>query len=171
MRVIAGSVLVQESSRGVGGLTVAAFSHEPDGSRLRVGSVATAEDGQFRIEHADADADTALAWNLQLEVSVDGIAPAILYSDAKPRMAAGPVETWVIRVPLATLVAAGVLGAQDHSPAATAELPALGTFLARVVADASFESEIHDAVRARLDPRRDTAQATAHSTMDFWPLV
>jgi hypothetical protein len=158
MRIISGSVLVQETGKGVPGLTVAAYSLPQGGSRVRVGSAATASDGQFRLEYKNAD--EKFVWNLQLEVSVDRAEPSILYSDAKPRSAAGPHEAWTIRLPFAALVASGVLGAQEPKGAAT-ELPALGTFLARNVADTSFEAEVQKTVRDRLDPVRDAAAATA----------
>lgn len=158
MRTVAGTVFIQESSKGVAGLTVAVYSLPQGGARSRVGSAATAQDGTFRIEYKSAD--EKLVWNLQLEVSVDSAEPRVLYTDAKPRVAAGTQETWTIRLPFAELVAAGVLGAQDRAAAAT-ELPALGTFLARTVADTSYENEIRSTVRARLDPLRDAAQATA----------
>ncbi len=157
MRTASGNVFIQESSKGVGGLTAAVYSIPQGGARVRIGSAATAQDGTFRIEYKG---DEKTIWNLQLEVSVDGAEPTILYIDAKPRSHAGDHEAWTIRIPFATLVAAGVLGAQKPESVA-AELPALGTFLARAAADTSFEAEIQSAVRARLDPIRDDAAATA----------
>lgn len=157
MRTVTGSVFIQESSKGVAGLTVSVYSIPRDGSRTRVGSTATGADGTFRIEYTDVHEKTV--WNLQLEVSVDGPEPTILYLDAKPRNGAGEHEAWTIRLPFAVLVTAGVLGAQKPE-AVAAELPALGTFLARAAAESSYESEVKGAVRARLDPRRDDAQAT-----------
>jgi len=157
MRSVSGTVFIQESSKGVGGLTVSAYSLPQGGARSRVGSAATASDGTFRIEYKSVDEKAV--WNLQLEVSVDGAEPKVLYLDAKPRSAAGYHEAWTIRIPFATLVGAGVLGAQNPEVVA-AELPALGTFLARATAETSYEAEVQGAVRARLDPIRDDAQAT-----------
>ncbi|MBZ0232887.1 MAG: hypothetical protein K8M05_11205 [Deltaproteobacteria bacterium] len=157
MRTVSGAVLVKESSRGVAGLTVTAFTHSNQ-ARSRVGSVATDDEGRFSLEYRDAD--EKLVWNLQLEVSVDGPEPRVLFTDGKPRVGAGERETWTIRLPLATLVEAGVLRAEEKSAAAS-ELPALGTFLARAVADSSYETEVQTTVRARLDPLRDAAAATA----------
>ncbi len=157
MRTVTGTVFIQESSKGVGGLTVSVYSFPQGGARSRIGSAASAQDGTFRIEYKG---DEKTVWNLQLEVSVDRAEPTILYADAKPRNAAGHHEAWTIRIPFATLVGAGVLGTQKPD-AVAAELPALGTFLARAAADSSYEAEVKGAVRARLDPLRDDAQATA----------
>ena len=156
MRIIQGSVVVRETGKGVGGLTITAFSRDEGEVRTRVGSVATAADGQFRLEATDAD---TRVWNLELEVSVDGVTPHVLYADAKPRSRAGAIESWTIRLPLAALVAAGVLG--HHAPVAASDLPALGTFLARAVAETSYEAEVQSVVRGRLDPKRDSAAAIA----------
>ena len=100
MRIIQGGVVVRETGKGVGGLTVTVFTRGDDAVRVRVGSVATAADGQFRLEATDAD---TRVWNLELEVTVDGVLPQVLYADAKPRLRAGVVESWTIRLPLAAL--------------------------------------------------------------------
>ncbi len=158
MRTVSGSVLIQETGKGVAGLTVAVFNQARGGVPARIGSAATAADGQFRIEYKPADEREV--WNLMLEVAVDRGEPVILYADKVARAAAGISEAWTVRIPFADLVAAGVLGKQRPEVAAT-ELPALGTFLARVTADASFETEVQSAVRTRLDPKRDAASVTA----------
>jgi hypothetical protein len=86
MRTITGVVFIKESSRGVPGLTVTAYTQSGQ-SRSRVGSVATGDDGRFLLEYKSTDEKHV--WNLQLEVAVDGPERNVLYTDAKPRQA-GP---------------------------------------------------------------------------------
>lgn len=158
MRRVQGSVVVLESNKGVPGLTVTAFNRVDAGGRTRVGSVTTADDGRFLLEYGEAGAAN---WNLELEVSVDGTKPSVLYADAATRFDAGETESWSVRLTLAELRAANVLDRQVGDAALAADLPALGTFLARTVASASYDAEVQTAVRARLDPLRSAATATA----------
>ncbi len=110
MRKILGSVVVQETGRAVSALTVTAFARG-DRGRSRIGSVTTEADGRFSIEYAEKTDGTV--WNLEVEVTVDSVPPRALYADSKPREDAGAIETWSIRLPLAELAAAGVLGKHD----------------------------------------------------------
>ena len=154
MRLIQGSVAVLETGVGVGGLTVVLFARGDGGMPARVGSVGTDAKGEFRLEVDGGK----WAWDLRLEVQAHTHKPTVLYADPEPRVEAGDVETWTIRIPIATLTDAGLL-----RPAASVarELPALGSVLARTVANQDYEREIRDAMSAHLDPRRATAAQVA----------
>jgi hypothetical protein len=150
MKLVQGSVAVLETGAGVAGVTVVVYARGDANTEVRVGSVATDARGEFRLE-----ADSAkFVWDLRLEVQAAAPKPTVIYADSDARVGAGDVETWTIRIPTATLTSAGLL-----RPAATIarELPALGSVLARSLANQDYAKEIRDTVSAHLDPRRGTA--------------
>ncbi|MEZ4403590.1 MAG: hypothetical protein R3B06_26435 [Kofleriaceae bacterium] len=150
MKLIQGTVVVLETGVGVAGVTVVAFARADQQASARIGSVATDQTGAFRLE-ADG---SKFVWDLTLEVRAATPKDVVLYADEAVRAGAGDVETWTIRIPTATLTAAGLL-----RPVASIarDLPALGSVVARSVADANFEKEVRDTLSAHLDPKRSTA--------------
>jgi hypothetical protein len=150
MKLIQGSVAVQETGAGVAGVTVVVLARGDEGASVRVGSVATDARGEFRLEVDGAK----FVWDLRLEIHATAPKPTVIYADAEARVGAGDVETWTIRIPTATLTSAGLL----RPPSAIArELPALGSVIARTLANQDYAKEIRDTVAAHLDPKRGTA--------------
>lgn len=154
MKVVQGHVAVQETGQPLGGVLVTVMATDADGASVRAGSVATDPDGKFRLEVDAAE----LTWDVAILVSPAGPEAAHLYQDDKPRRRAGDVETWIVRVPLERLGAAGVAAPMA---AFAGDLPALGSLLARAVAETSFEVERQKVVRDRLAPRRAPAERLA----------
>ncbi len=131
----------------VAGLLVALFARNDNGGAVRVGSVATDNNGRFRMELSG----DKWIWDLTLEVTATAPETKLLYRDDKPREHAGDLETWMLRLPVTALMTAGVL---SPSRSVASDLPALGSIVARAVADASFDAERQGVVRQRLDPLR-----------------
>ncbi|MBE7449722.1 MAG: hypothetical protein HS111_12725 [Kofleriaceae bacterium] len=136
-------------------VTVLAASEGRDVREVaRVGSVATDSSGRFRLEYEGPKGIGALA----LQVVATAPKPTTLYEDAEPRRQPGEVETWALRIPVQQLTAAGLLAPKRT---VASDLPALGSVIARAVADASFETETQNVVRQRVDPRRASAVQVA----------
>lgn len=150
MKLIQGVVAVLETGAGLGGVTVVAFTRGDDRAPVRLGSVATDVNGEFSI---GVSGDRAV-WDLSLEVRAATPKDQLLYADAEPRVGAGEFEAWTIRIPIATLTAAGLL---RPASARAKELPALGSVIARSLANQDFEREIRDTISAHLDPKRASA--------------
>src|SRR5690242_4914462 len=113
---------------------VTVFARNESGDSVRVGSVVTDASGRFRLE-ADGSKFT---WDVALQVMAAAPTPKVLYEDEKPRRHAGDLETWALRLPVQQLTTAGIISPR---PSAASDLPALGSVVARAVADAAFDHE------------------------------
>lgn len=146
-----------ETGQPVVGVTVTVLAYGDAGAVTRMGSVATDANGRFRLELGEPKG-TKLTGDLSVQVIASAPKPTILYEDEKPRRHAGDVETWALRIPVQQLTAAGLLSPKKS---VASDLPALGSVLARAVADTSYETERQNVVRAQLDPRRAPAAQLA----------
>ena len=147
MKLIQGVVVVLETGAGLSGVTVVVLARGDGRSTVRVGSVATDVKGEFRLE---VDGDKFI-WDVSLEVRAATPKDVVLYADEEARAGAGEVETWTIRIPIATLTSAGLL---RPASSRARDLPALGSVIARSLANQDFEREIRDTISAHLDPKR-----------------
>jgi hypothetical protein len=79
MKLIQGSVAVQETGAGVAGVTVVVLARGDEGASVRVGSVATDARGEFRLEVDGAK----FVWDLRLEIHATAPKPTVIYADSR----------------------------------------------------------------------------------------
>jgi hypothetical protein len=99
VKVVQGEVVALETGKPVAGLLVALFARNDNGGAVRVGSVATDNNGRFRMELSG----DKWIWDLTLEVTATAPETKLLYRDDKPREHAGDLETWMLRLPVTAL--------------------------------------------------------------------
>ncbi len=131
MRIVMGRVVVAETDIGLPNLLVSVMSDGPAGAvgtagaaAERVGSVLTDARGGFELRYDDGSADKK--WSLRLAVFAGGDSSSLedaLYVDPRPRVGAGRVESYLVRIPRALLTRASLAVPADaeHSPELAAE--------------------------------------------------